>query len=1187
MDSLPKGGNDDFASNIAGKAKPSRDVGLTAFAQLTALRLNAQRCLISLFDAQYQYIIAEATRTLPLHPDSTSERKPGDELWLSSTAIPRNAGCCEHLLKPMHDGVRMNQVGNDTIHVLPGAIGQKCISVIPDLAEDGRFRGRLCVDAYPRNRFYAGCPIRTSRGVDIGVICVFDPTPRPEGIDAAQKEFMVDISTAIMRHLESNRLRQESRRNERMVRGIGSFVEGSSTLAGWWSNNDTSSYDAHADGEGILDVTQQDLAKQATINPVSGREASASDPQRNDPKIPRVKQEQNASERPANAQGLAASTVHDYAVHDHVEHKASEHRTGQPVPNHAFKSALTPHDVHRRAIQTTFAKASNIIRESLEVEGVVFLDARISSFGGMVKSEKTDSTSGLSDVSDVSTSSTTVSQAKSEGQESPAETKRVNDPLCNLLAYATSDNSTINSSSQGGRYEINESALKKFIRRYPSGTVFNFDELGILQSSDSEASIAAVVAPTPESQGSKSMLVPGKKTKGKRTSKINDGVAILKLLPGARTAAFFPLWDHDRQRWFAGAIAWSSQARPFSTRGELSYLAAFGNTVMSQVARLDARVVDKAKTDLLGSISHELRSPLHGILGGVEMLADTDIDPFQNDVLHTIETCGKTLLDTMDHLLDFAQINNLSHDATQKSKTDNKTDGRRRTKHVGHDSLSSDTGVQRLYADVELDTLVEEVVESVYAGQQFFSKTAYDSPPGPPSSSFAIKSASPAVAVILDLDYADKSGLLDNPAQTKDWTFNLVPGGFRRILMNIFANALKYTAHGSIRVSLSAAPARNVSHTDDRPTSSSSKLCVQKHTVQEVTIKVTDSGRGISSDFLDNRMFLPFTQEDRLNPGTGLGLSIAHQLVSQLDGTISARSTVGIGTEFTVTLPLEQPKKSRSRQTSDSLGATQKHDLMDHIKAAKGLRIALVGFAEEEIADAKDHGTRTPGESTAWTLPRAEIGNICRSKLGMEVLIVPADATQLFSMVPRPELLLTTSQHFKQLLQVLTRHQGLGQDHVIPPIVSVCPTMAVAKARTQAGNTKGVVVDFISQPCGPRKLANAFALSMVRWSEDREKHSEGMLTPFEEPMSPYFEHASMAARKSADTHVPLMDERGEFPIFDKRSNPHEASPSLKRNSFLLVEDNPINMRVCNLYPDDPHWFGEVATDPLLRSLFPS
>jgi signal transduction histidine kinase len=75
-------------------------------------------------------------------------------------------------------------------------------------------------------------------------------------------------------------------------------------------------------------------------------------------------------------------------------------------------------------------------------------------------------------------------------------------------------------------------------------------------------------------------------------------------------------------------------------------MAAFGNSIMAELARVDAVKADQAKTQFISSISHELRSPLHGILGGVELLQASGKDSFQKSMLNTINTCGRTLLDT-------------------------------------------------------------------------------------------------------------------------------------------------------------------------------------------------------------------------------------------------------------------------------------------------------------------------------------------------------------------------------------------------------------------------------------------------------------------------------------------------------------------------------------------------------------
>jgi signal transduction histidine kinase len=70
---------------------------------------------------------------------------------------------------------------------------------------------------------------------------------------------------------------------------------------------------------------------------------------------------------------------------------------------------------------------------------------------------------------------------------------------------------------------------------------------------------------------------------------------------------------------------------------------------------LEVSALSKAKSDFISSISHELRSPLHGILAGVEILRDTMNLESEISMLDSIDACGSLLLDTINHLLDYSK----------------------------------------------------------------------------------------------------------------------------------------------------------------------------------------------------------------------------------------------------------------------------------------------------------------------------------------------------------------------------------------------------------------------------------------------------------------------------------------------------------------------------------------------------
>jgi two-component system NtrC family sensor kinase len=72
---------------------------------------------------------------------------------------------------------------------------------------------------------------------------------------------------------------------------------------------------------------------------------------------------------------------------------------------------------------------------------------------------------------------------------------------------------------------------------------------------------------------------------------------------------------------------------------------------------------------------------------------------------------------------------------------------------------------------------------------------------------------------------------------------------------------------------------------------------------KEIRVKIVDNGKGIPPERI-SRIFEPFYTTKEPGKGTGLGLSVCHRIVKQHGGHILVDSQVGIGTEFTVVLPI-------------------------------------------------------------------------------------------------------------------------------------------------------------------------------------------------------------------------------------------------------------------------------------------
>ena len=125
----------------------------------------------------------------------------------------------------------------------------------------------------------------------------------------------------------------------------------------------------------------------------------------------------------------------------------------------------------------------------------------------------------------------------------------------------------------------------------------------------------------------------------------------------------------------------------------------------------------------------------------------------------------------------------------------------------------------------------------------------------------------------------------------------------RQVLVNLLANAVKFTARGGILVSLT------VDHREE----GSIQLC----------FSVKDSGIGIAPDRIE-RLFQPFTQADssisRQYGGTGLGLAISKQLAELMGGTIWVESEPGAGSTFYFTMKARDQDRRKKRRGPDFTG---------------------------------------------------------------------------------------------------------------------------------------------------------------------------------------------------------------------------------------------------------------------------
>jgi signal transduction histidine kinase len=232
----------------------------------------------------------------------------------------------------------------------------------------------------------------------------------------------------------------------------------------------------------------------------------------------------------------------------------------------------------------------------------------------------------------------------------------------------------------------------------------------------------------------------------------------------------------------------------------VTYLSAFAHSLRAELARLETSASDAAKGAFISGISHELRSPLHGVLAGIELLQDSKLTTFQQEMALSVALAGRTLLDTVDHILDYSKISNLSRGQKRdRAKVDT----------LRHHSAEGIHG--NGLASVDLARLTEEVVESAISAHRHLRRPTSET-----------SSNQHAVSVTLDIEKRDS------------WTTAMMPGTWVRILNNILGNALKYTLEGVVSVKL-------FTSTDENQ-------------VTYVNLQIQDTGIGMTQDFVRTDM---------------------------------------------------------------------------------------------------------------------------------------------------------------------------------------------------------------------------------------------------------------------------------------------------------------------------------------------
>lgn len=399
-------------------------------------------------------------------------------------------------------------------------------------------------------------------------------------------------------------------------------------------------------------------------------------------------------------------------------------------------------------------------------------------------------------------------------------------------------------------------------------------------------------------------------------------------------------------------------------------------TVELEQSRNVARAASESKTLFIANISHELRTPLNGIIGMCAIAIQENSLKRVRQSLKIIYKSSDLLLHLLNDLITFSR-----NSYGQKLALEN-----------GHFRLS------------DIKTQLLSIFERQARDSKVDLRVIYLSEESKQLSSDALqKVVSP--------------GDLRGPADTgamKDMTLKGDKNRLLQILMNLVSNSLKFTPQkGAIELRIRCLGfASKDSQTQGSAGEDASAVTVNREISGQLpgvatgdmstsaaddkyllfAFEVEDTGSGVPEN-LQQDIFKPFFQADsalsKKHGGTGLGLAICAQLATLMGGRIDLKSTVGIGSTFTLSVPLRYtteavpsmpaslagsmhtPSKANSILSSlrDEFNPDQRRKASPGRRSTRSNRRAdsseiprVVGFSNPYIADGESLYDEEPAE---------------------------------------------------------------------------------------------------------------------------------------------------------------------------------------------------------------------------------
>ncbi|KAF2492412.1 hypothetical protein BU16DRAFT_492058 [Lophium mytilinum] len=1109
---------------VASQSSTAPDTVLTAYAQLVAWRLNAQRSLVSLIDKEIQYFVAESTKTLSLE-DNTLHEDPDDAIWAGCINVPKSGRLCEH-----------------TLQTMPTSDGSPACFEVLDLSQDPRFSQLPFVAGSPHFRYYVGVPIRTKKGVNIGSLFAMDVVVRkPLGL--ANKLFLSTIASNIMTHLETLKEKEERLRALNMNTCLAMFVDPDHQRKR--RRTSSGSPQARAAHRGTVRRSAADNNSMTSLRSPLGLDQDMRSSPKGSPRPAQSRRKPHVGESGVSPEASPPEPAISRPTLPKHRHKISQEEDGVEPSESRYSSNMDSDTSHKPKVVEddhlrTFRRAAQLLYDSLSLQnggGVVFLDTMTS-----MQSESTDF-DGWNLNENTRSDVQFQYEDKEESGNAPAAFNRPRRRgMSGVLGAAGSSSNEVNihSDEADDFTPISALELHKLIKRHPRGQLFNLDVEGFSGSSSSGDEPSAF-----------DLHISRKSFPSEA-----ERALLLKHFPGSRQVIFLPLYDSTSSRWSTCFVYNLYEFHNLTQNPDFLYCIAFCNCVMTEIGRLATLAADQQKSDFIGSISHELRSPLHGILASMEFLHDTDTTSFQKSLVETADACARTLLDTINMVLDYSRLNAFERSAQKARRA-----GKRGQVPAGFGGNSNGfQPVLNIYGDVDLAAITEEVVEGVSTGQIFKDITTVegeDIPLHQRKKSTPLRRLSEAGTPEADpITKPDVEIIVDIGMRAAGWSFVTQPGAFRRIVMNLFGNSLKYTSKGYILVELDAEDVhKNASGSPTEVTT-------------WVTLKVSDTGKGISPEYMRNKLFTPFAQESNMNPGTGLGLSLVKGIVNMLQGEINVKSTVGVGTVVEIRLPMNHAQmNSTTPSSSGSSLERAKDDSIPFCRAeAEDKTVALFRNSSS---------TKSSEQSKATKLQSQTLANYFRNWFGF------ADVTEWVAGSTAHVVAVEETD-----LEALLKEVNSTTNSSPKPMIIVFCGNASRLALTRDYSNAGVIIEFLCVPLGPYKLARTLRLEFEAYNRLNSSDTTREDPPSEsvENLASAMEHVTLKSDNPNIPDIQLLVNGGIIAnLASNNANMALGSPRSEKRSDVKEEETfpfPSDALANNLHSPAPKSLSDIIDRPI-------